>query len=255
LINDITISKENNNITYLLFSNSTNYNQTFFKLPLHEIDSIIFENTNKLFGKIYSNIEIKIQGLSGVFKNERHSYFPDKYENSIDTSSVDIKPQIINKFYLGLIRLYDCERCRYSVNNGNLNFCFDKQEEGGEGNESYRSCYSSKISLSIDTTKLIIDTLFYHLKNIKNIWRASGGSWRNDIDIEEKLILTDIPFNKNIDGSITAIFNINANQNIKYSYYDKNFIGTNGVYTEWQRYFTGFLPPLDSATISIVIRE
>ena len=71
----------------------------------------------------------------------------------------------------------------------------------------------------------------------------------------ERFKLFSIPFTFQSDGSIVISYKIDNLSQIEYSYSKSYYEGNASIYTSSNTSFTKFLPPLDSATISIVIRE
>jgi hypothetical protein len=252
-IKDITITKDKDSIPNLEFSRSFNsYPPLLLKLPLNVIDSIIFKNTNLLYGRIYNKIEIKIKGLKAKYSTTRYIYPPDHNESQMDTISIDRTFILKNKSnILSQHSIMNCYTCA-SGKTGNLSFCYDTMIFKYDA--YYESCNYEKLYLLIDTINLIINTFNYNL-----IYQSSEfgktGSYENTTHSNQSLVLSGVSFKINPDGSLSGIKEIDSTNIIQYDSRYSNYNGTHGSHTQTETSFYGFLPLTESATISIVIRE
>jgi hypothetical protein len=224
----------------------------YYNIPLKVIDSISFLNTNEIFGKVFSNIKLEINGLNAVYDNTVYRNPPGKFEGSNDTTKfnkiIDLKNNywtIWNPYGWG------CEK-RFSQNIiGDLNYC--------NADESYKythnTCGFSKCYLFIDTLKMIIDSLFYINKGKDYSPAQTGGGYRDELDYSQSLILYSVPFTLLNDNTIVVNYTIDDLSKIKYKYDSEHVVGSSQSYTQTITSFLNFLSLTDSATISIVIRE
>ena len=226
--------------------------QKNLNIPINVIDSITFLNTNEIYGKVFSNINIEFIGLNAVYQKYTTYNPPGDTKSYDETKSFDRIIDLMNNFHKYWNPYYwGCGKCFNQKIIGDLDYCYAVESYTGTHNTcNYSYCY-----LFLDTEKMIIDSLFY-INIMKDEYPPkAGGSYRDELNYEESLKIYSVPYILQNDNKIVVNYKIDDLSKIKYSMSSHHYVGTSGNNVDSYSYFTKFLPPTDSATIAIVIKE
>lgn len=225
-------------------------------IPAERIDSILFKNYNNLFGRVYTNIEFKLDSLVGYFGYETGDSYPGHITS--DTSSYYQKINFYSK--INNIKKNNlsagwahCFSCSENTNKGNLDFCNDDVKYNWDEYYYGQDCKANNIFIFIDTLKYRIDSLFF---NSSIVYKSSSimGSWSHERDDNFNLVLYSLPFILENDGTIHSYIKLDDFENIKYFYKYYNSQGTSGGRNHENKVFRNFDKANGDYIIEIIIK-
>ena len=250
---------EQNSLNIIHHGRLFNWKDTTFFYTV-DIDSVLIYNTNKRYGRIYSSIEINIEGLVANYQRIKMVY--DPWEGTeYDTTYFSNELSIDNTDNFFDIQISDmmypetCPGCGEITRTGDLFFCINDAKISNEGGEDWsKDCMMQIVNLYFNETSQKIDSLIF-------VYSETTHSETGPSDHEsksytfKKLKLTDIDFT--LSGYKEINVNLTQTDLSNLEYFDETSASSQaggGYLAAWHRVFLGFDPPTEPITIKIVIK-